>query len=486
MYQLEARPATVRPDEQRLRDPGQPLRGRGPPDADERPGRQPPSSPRAGSPTRSPAWRTPDWCGARTASRTAAGCTRCSPSRAGRPCARSRPHHVASVRKHFIDLLPAEDLPALARVASPPSPNTSAGTRRPRRPAAAAERAGARPAGRPQPAAGSRSSNADPVRTASVPPCRTATSRAMASPSPAPPSSRLRASSSRTNRSKIRSRSASGTPAPVVARPAAPPTPPRAARTPAPLERRAAARCPADCRAPAPTAPATPPPPRPPAPRSAPTRSAIRCELSSRTSAAEIDPRVRRPLPRVQPGQQQQVRGQPLQPHGVLHRTRHVQQLRVRHRHFELGAQARDRAAQLVRGVGDEPALPLHGRLQRGQRLVRRPGQPADLVLRRPAPAPAGSDPSDAVIAAISPRIPSTGRSARRVTSQVTPATTTSSSGQPDQHGGRAPCARRSCSAASGAPAHTVSVPAAVSVSTDGGEPVVGPFPSVHRSPSRW
>ncbi len=60
-----------------------------------------------------------------------------------------------------------------------------------------------------------------------------------------------------------------------------------------------------------------------------------------------------------------------------------------------------------------------------------------------------------AVIAAISPRIPSTGRSARRVTSQVTPATTTSSSGSPISMAVRTdPTA--SCSGVSADPARTV------------------------------
>lgn len=71
------------------------------------------------------------------------------------------------------------------------------------------------------------------------------------------------------------------------------------------------------------------------------------------------------------------------------------------------------------------------------------------------------------MIAAISRRIPSTGRSARRVTSQVTPATTSSSNGSPISIAPRTvPTA--SCSAASGAPAWTVRVtPAGVVACTD-------------------
>ncbi len=58
----------------------------------------------------------------------------------------------------------------------------------------------------------------------------------------------------------------------------------------------------------------------------------------------------------------------------------------------------------------------------------------------------------DWVIAAISLRMPSTGRSARRVTSQVTPATTPSSSGKPISITVSA-LRTAPCSAASGEPA---------------------------------
>lgn len=69
------------------------------------------------------------------------------------------------------------------------------------------------------------------------------------------------------------------------------------------------------------------------------------------------------------------------------------------------------------------------------------------------------------MIAAISPRIPSTGRSARRVTSQVTPATTTHSNGSPISMAVRTdPTA--SCSGASAAPARTVAFPPRVSLAS--------------------
>ncbi len=49
-------------------------------------------------------------------------------------------------------------------------------------------------------------------------------------------------------------------------------------------------------------------------------------------------------------------------------------------RHLQLGAQAGDRAAQLVGGVGDEPALSFHGGFERGERLVGGAGEAGDLV----------------------------------------------------------------------------------------------------------
>ena len=50
---------------------------------------------------------------------------------------------------------------------------------------------------------------------------------------------------------------------------------------------------------------------------------------------------------------------------------------------LELGADAGERAAQLVAGVGDEPALALGGVLEPGEHRVHRAGEPADLVVGR-------------------------------------------------------------------------------------------------------
>jgi hypothetical protein len=47
---------------------------------------------------------------------------------------------------------------------------------------------------------------------------------------------------------------------------------------------------------------------------------------------------------------------------------------------LHLGAHARERAAELVRGVRDEPPLPLGRRLQPGQHRVHGPRQPGDLL----------------------------------------------------------------------------------------------------------
>jgi hypothetical protein len=88
----------------------------------------------------------------------------------------------------------------------------------------------------------------------------------------------------------------------------------------------------------------------------------------------------------VQPGQQQQVVDQPAEPLDV---DQHVagqlagRRTRVDRRgDLELGACAGQRRAQLVRGVRDERALPGAGRVQPGQHVVERLGEPADLVLR--------------------------------------------------------------------------------------------------------
>ena len=77
-------------------------------------------SPRAGSPTRSPAWRTPGWCRRENCDvrppRPVRGAHRPG---LGHHARRWRPHHVAAVREHFIDLLTADDLAALHRALAP-------------------------------------------------------------------------------------------------------------------------------------------------------------------------------------------------------------------------------------------------------------------------------------------------------------------------------------------------------------------------------
>ena len=50
--------------------------------------------------------------------------------------------------------------------------------------------------------------------------------------------------------------------------------------------------------------------------------------------------------------------------------------------HLDLGPDHRQRGAQLVRGVGDEPALGVEGGLQPVQHLVERVGQVGHLVPR--------------------------------------------------------------------------------------------------------
>ena len=76
-------------------------------------------------------------------------------------------------------------------------------------------------------------------------------------------------------------------------------------------------------------------------------------------------------------------------------------------------------------------ALPVDRGLQRGERLVGRTGQPGDLVVRCAGSGTRRERSAEAVIAAISLRMPSTGRNARRVTSQVAPPTTSSRTGRP-------------------------------------------------------
>jgi hypothetical protein len=70
-----------------------------------------------------------------------------------------------------------------------------------------------------------------------------------------------------------------------------------------------------------------------------------------------------RALTGIQAGEQQQVRGKPLQPRHILDRARDVKQHRMRGAHFELGAQRGDGVAQFVGRVCDEPMLLFQRRL---------------------------------------------------------------------------------------------------------------------------
>ena len=67
--------------------------------------------------------------------------------------------------------------------------------------------------------------------------------------------------------------------------------------------------------------------------------------------------------------------------------------LGVREVDLELGADAGQRAAQLVAGVGDEPALAVGGVLEPGEHRVHRLREPADLVVGRRARARGGAGP---------------------------------------------------------------------------------------------
>ena len=86
----------------------------------------------------------------------------------------------------------------------------------------------------------------------------------------------------------------------------------------------------------------------------------------------------------VQPGEQQQVLGQPGQPQRVgVHVARRlgpVQAVRVIEGHLELGADAGDRAAQLVRGVRDQVPLALLRVGEPGEHVVQRDGERPHLV----------------------------------------------------------------------------------------------------------
>ncbi len=89
-------------------------------------------------------------------------------------------------------------------------------------------------------------------------------------------------------------------------------------------------------------------------------------------------------VPLVQPGQRQQVLGQAGQPERVREHVAGglppVLAVRVVQRHLQLSPDAGDRAAQLVRGVGDQPALAFLGRAEPAEHVVQGQGQVAYLV----------------------------------------------------------------------------------------------------------
>jgi hypothetical protein len=91
--------------------------------------------------------------------------------------------------------------------------------------------------------------------------------------------------------------------------------------------------------------------------------------------------------PGVEPGEQQQVVDEPRHAQHLVQRRRQrrlgPRGIGVDEGHLERGADGGQRAAQLVRRVGDEGPLPGPARLEPVQHAVQRLGQPAHLVLRR-------------------------------------------------------------------------------------------------------
>ena len=103
-----------------------------------------------------------------------------------------------------------------------------------------------------------------------------------------------------------------------------------------------------------------------------------------------------------------------------------------RWRHLELGPHDRQRAAQLVGGVGDERPLPRAPRRQPVEHVVEGHGQ--RVRSRRGSAAPAAVRPWPAPLIRAAPaRSSSTGRSARPITRHAMTASTASSSGIDDQ-----------------------------------------------------
>ena len=218
------------------------------------------------------------------------------------------------------------------------------------------------------------------------PPCSSTIERAIPRPRPLPPEARSRADSLRWKRSKTRSRSAAGMPGPSSSTrsPAVARRGPRGERDPAPRPGVApgvgeqvaddlgdqvgvgAERS------------------RRPARRARPDRGRRRAGRAGRGRPRSRS--QRRPDPLVEPGEREQVLDQPLDPPHLGHRhaprpaapPRRVGLL-LAGEDFELAADRGQRAAQLVRGVGDELALPGEGVVEAVEHVVERLGEGREL-----------------------------------------------------------------------------------------------------------
>ena len=205
----------------------------------------------------------------------------------------------------------------------------------------------------------------------------------MARPSPAPPSSRLRASSSRTNRSKIRSRSASGTPAPSSATATTPTRPSRRTVTrtaPRGVPLRVVEQVAEHPRQlPAGSGDVH----RPPGRRTHrhPVPGPLRLLLAHQRG--QVDPRVRRG--------RSPASSRASSSRSAASRCSRTVSSTAPGRSSSSGCAAPTSSWVRSEAIGlrssceasaTNAPLPLHGRLQRGQRLVGRPGQPGHLVVR--------------------------------------------------------------------------------------------------------
>ena len=232
--------------------------------------------------------------------------------------------------------------------------------------------------------------------TTTVPWWAATTCATIASPRPAPPTPRARASSSRVKRSKTRVRSAAGTPGPSS----------RTTSTTCPfqlveLEADGAAGVALGVVG--------------QVPHHATELTGVASHLAGRDPSAvdlhmgppaqpcglfqhdvvEVDRLAGRPAGELLgPGQQQEVVDQALHPQALgqqpLVDRPDVRAVGIGDLQLEPVADGRERAAQLVTGVRDEPLLATPGRLEPAEHLVHRPGQPARPRRRRGARAPDG------------------------------------------------------------------------------------------------